>query len=199
MWLGLNIVWLGALLMGLNGTVAWASDIQHHRYEELVRALFVVQSECPYITRIYSIGRSVEGRHLYVLEFSDNPGIHEAKSLKNPGRGSSSALPLRLRGVGRLDCVVGLIGGHFVAIKSQSFKSLDLHAFYLEPEFKYVGNMHGNEVLGRELLIQLSQFLCEEYRAGNQRITRLIHDTRTHILPTMNPDGYEVAAKQMLD
>uniref|UniRef100_A0A673CRF1 Inactive carboxypeptidase-like protein X2 n=1 Tax=Sphaeramia orbicularis TaxID=375764 RepID=A0A673CRF1_9TELE len=62
-----------------------------------------------------------------------------------------------------------------------------------EPEFRYTAGSHGNEVLGRELLLLLMQFICLEYLSGNQRIRHLVEETRIHLLPSVNPDGYEKA------
>lgn len=94
----------------------------------------------PTLTRLYSIGKSVENRDLWVMEISTTPGKH----------------------------VPGV------------------------PEFKYVANMHGNEVVGKEMLLLLTKYLLERY-GNDDRITRLVNDTRMHFLYSMNPDGYEVS------
>ncbi|XP_048826779.1 carboxypeptidase Z-like isoform X3 [Brienomyrus brachyistius] len=119
----------------------------YHSNTQMVNMLKKTASRCSHISRTYSIGRSLEGKDLLVIEFSENPGGHDL----------------------------------------------------LEPEVKYIGNMHGNEVLGRELLIYLAQYLCSEYLLGNERIQTLINTTRIHILPSMNPDGYELAAAEVED
>ncbi|XP_060806567.1 carboxypeptidase D isoform X1 [Amyelois transitella] len=116
-----------------------AVDFVHHDYVKMEKFLKDLNEKYPNMTKLTSIGESVEGRKLYVLEVTKDPGKHI------PGK----------------------------------------------PEFKYVANMHGNEVVGREMLLLLAKYLCQQYIIGDERVQRILNTTRVHLMPSMNPDGYE--------
>jgi len=56
--------------------------------------------------------------------------------------------------------------------------------------------MHGNEVVGREMLIKFISYLLEGYDSGDQRIKDLIDNTHIFIMPSMNPDGFELGQRE---
>lgn len=56
------------------------------------------------------------------------------------------------------------------------------------PQFKYIANMHGDEIVGRELMILFIKDLLQNYGKDSQA-TQILNNLQLHILVSMNPDG----------
>jgi hypothetical protein len=61
----------------------------------------------------------------------------------------------------------------------------------VEPEFKYISSMHGDEITGRELSVALIDEIGRRY-GSDREITELINNTEIYIMPSMNPDGSDL-------
>ena len=62
------------------------------------------------------------------------------------------------------------------------------------PMVKYVGNMHGDESVGREMIIAMAEYLVVNYEEDD-RIADLLNNTEIHLVPSMNPDGFEAVSR----
>eukprot|EP00096_Caligus_rogercresseyi_P007380 TRINITY_DN2522_c0_g1_i1.p1 TRINITY_DN2522_c0_g1~~TRINITY_DN2522_c0_g1_i1.p1 ORF type:complete len:485 (-),score=130.93 TRINITY_DN2522_c0_g1_i1:115-1569(-) len=64
----------------------------------------------------------------------------------------------------------------------------------LKPMVKLLGNMHGNEPVGRELLLHFARHLLGSYGL-DERITHFLNNTELWIIPSSNPDGFARASE----
>merc|ERR550519_2472518 len=67
-----------------------------------------------------------------------------------------------------------------------------------KPMFKWVANMHGNEAVGRQLVMFLSQYLLENY-GEDHRVTALVNNTDLWLMPSLNPDGFAAGIEGQCD
>ena len=51
--------------------------LMHHNYQMTKEMMENITKKCPDITKMYSIGKSVEGRELYSMIISDSPDKHK--------------------------------------------------------------------------------------------------------------------------
>lgn len=107
-------------------------------FEEMSEKLKSLAARYPGIAQLFSIGKSVNGKDLWVMKISDNVEVDE-----------------------------------------------------VEPEFKYISSMHGDEITGRELSVRLIEEILEKY-GKDTSITDLVNNTEIFIMPSMNPDGSEM-------
>ncbi|KAJ8959056.1 hypothetical protein NQ318_022312 [Aromia moschata] len=121
-------------------------EYKYHDFDKMTKFLRQTTTKYPSLTALYSIGKSVQGRDLWVMVVSASPYEH-------------------------------MIG---------------------KPDVKYVANMHGNEAVSRELMLQLIHHLVTSYNTDSY-IRWLLDNTRIHIMPSMNPDGFEVSKEGTCD
>jgi carboxypeptidase D len=80
-----------------------------------------------------------------------------------------------------------------VSKEASHFSSPDYTPSSLSPSFLYIGNMHGDEPLGRQLMVYLAEELCSQAGKGKDLVVdRIVESGSVHLLFSMNPDGFDL-------
>ncbi len=67
-----------------------------------------------------------------------------------------------------------------------------------EPEFKYIATMHGDEIVGTKMCMNLIDYLLTNYGSDTQ-VDNIVNEVDLWIVPLMNPDGYVLGQRTNAD
>lgn len=122
-------------------------------------------------------------RNVVDESFLDNPKHHSYEELTDLFRELVQKYPTlaRLHSIGK-------------SVQNRDLWVLEINSnvhnrTLLTPMFKYVANMHGDETVGRQLMIYLAQYLLFNY-GKDDRVTKLVNSTDIYLMPSLNPDGF---------
>ena len=166
------------------GTVrAYASnDALAHRVEEIAR------TTCRGLARTRVLGKTMRGRRVIALELGTHVrGGRESTAIVGADEAGAAATGADADGDGG-DGGEGSAEGRL--------------------RFGFMGNMHGDEPVGREIALDVARWVCERANAepiGGAESTageageaaersmarRLVREAALFIVPTVNPDGFE--------
>ena len=59
----------------------------------------------------------------------------------------------------------------------------------VEPEVKLIANMHGDEIVGREIVVRLAEYIGLAYSQKNPEIRELVDNAEIYLVASMNPEG----------
>ncbi|KAL5004983.1 hypothetical protein ScPMuIL_018439 [Solemya velum] len=115
---------------------------------------------------------------------SDSTTAKAVQSILDPSPSTSETPNVSIQSLG--------ISNEGRTLSSMKFVNPKEHA--IRPKIVLLSGLHGNEAVGKELLIQLAFHLCENY-GHDFFITEMIDNSEIYILPLMNPDG-AISSKQ---
>jgi hypothetical protein len=142
---------------------------QYHNYSMLTTLLQEYASIYSNMTQLFSIGTSVRGRQLWMMKIFYPPVVATTNTTTNTNTNTNAA-----------------------ALDNNN-KGNELKE---KPKFKYIANIHGDETVGRELLIRLIDYILTEFNMHhNERMIQLLSQVDLYIMPSNNPDGYELNSR----
>ncbi len=146
---------------------------------------------CSAISRLFSIGKSVEGRDLWALEISTRPGLEQAKPsfkyVANMHGDEPSGRCLLLPNVTVENLRHACLALRKASRKRSSPEQPTHVLLAAEKEQLWCEGVHS---WCRQLLLALAEWLCANH-AADERAKRVVEDMHLFILPSMNPDGFE--------